>query len=117
MQAEVGSTAPADTDREIAERIAYERIALVYKLTPLPAACSLVFVGIVAIVFWKAGVPAAWLAAWVLAKAVVLPLRATETRRFEASLLGQKQQELTALALRLTIQRLMLPIKWLVQFL
>jgi two-component system, sensor histidine kinase len=79
-----GPDDPAIPDPAIAERIAYERIALVYQLTPLPAACSLIFLAIVSAVFWHAGVSTAALLAWVAAKAVILPLRVTETRRFGA---------------------------------
>jgi signal transduction histidine kinase/CheY-like chemotaxis protein len=74
----------APVEATIEQRIAFERIALVYRLTPLPVWCSLVFVAVVAVVFWNVGVPQGWLLAWVAAKAGLLPIRATETRRFDA---------------------------------
>jgi two-component system, sensor histidine kinase len=74
----------AHHDAPIAERIAFERIALVYQLTPLPAAASAAFAAIVAAVFWTAAVPVAWLVPWVVLKFATLAVRATETQRFEA---------------------------------
>ncbi|MDP3221819.1 MAG: hypothetical protein Q8M96_01660, partial [Rubrivivax sp.] len=67
----------------IADRVAHEQVALMYRLTPVPVLAGLGFVAIVAVLMWPHA-PQPWVLAWVGTMLGLSLLRASETRRFEA---------------------------------
>lgn len=67
----------------VQDRIAYEQVALMYRLTPAPLMVGLGFVAIVvALLATKA--PQSWLMAWAGIQVLISVIRATETGRFNA---------------------------------
>ncbi|MDO9093923.1 MAG: response regulator [Rubrivivax sp.] len=67
----------------IADRVAHEQVALMYRLTPVPVLAGLGFVAIVAVLMWPRA-PQPWVLAWAGTMLGLSLLRASETRRFEA---------------------------------
>lgn len=74
-------TPSADAAASIDRQIRFDRIALVYELTPLPLLLSVAFVAVVAAVVWgKAN--AVTVIGWVLVKLLLVLVRTTEPGRF-----------------------------------
>jgi two-component system, sensor histidine kinase len=76
-------SSPARTSWVIQERIAYEQVALLHRLTPLPVWAGAVFCLVVATFLWSHA-PRAWVLTWAGALLLVSVIRATETARFYA---------------------------------
>jgi two-component system, sensor histidine kinase len=77
-------SSPARTGWVIEERIAYEQVALLHRLTPMPVWAGFVFCAVVALYLWQHGAPRGAVLAWVLGLVLMSVVRITETPRFFA---------------------------------
>jgi signal transduction histidine kinase len=73
----------ADSAWSIPQRIAYEQVALMYRLTPVPVMAGMAFVLVMAALLARMA-PWPLVLAWAAANVLISAIRATETRRFEA---------------------------------